>query len=64
MERYIMDCRDFPSDELKCSVAISADSKEELLEIALQHAEKVHGYEDTPEVREALTKGFTVGRGS
>ena len=63
MERYIMDCRDFPSDD-KCSVAISADSKEELLEVAIQHAEKVHGYKDTPEVREALTKGFKVESGS
>jgi predicted small metal-binding protein len=57
-----MDCRDFPGD-VKCSVAISADSKEELLEVAIQHAEKVHGYEDTPEVREALTKGFKVESG-
>ena len=60
MERYIMDCRDFPSEELKCSVAISADSKEELLGAAIQHAVTVHGYEDSPEVREALTKGFKV----
>ena len=60
MERYIMDCRDFPSEELKCSVAISADSKEELLGVAIQHAVTVHGYEDSPEVREALTKGFKV----
>ena len=60
MERYIMDCRDFPSDDNKCSVAISADSKEELLGVAIQHAVTVHGYEDTPEVREALTNGFKV----
>ena len=60
MERYIMDCRDFPSEDLKCSVAISADSKEELLGVAIQHAVTVHGYEDSPEVREALTKGFKV----
>ena len=63
MERYTMDCRDFPSDDNKCSVAISADSKEELLEVAIQHAEKVHGYEDTPEVREALTNGFKEKNG-
>ena len=60
MERYIMDCRDYPSDDLKCTVAISADSKEELLGVAIQHAVTVHGYEDSPEVREALTKGFKV----
>ena len=63
MERYIMDCREYPSADLKCSVAISADSKEELLGVAIQHAVTVHGYEDTPEVREALTKGFKVENG-
>jgi predicted small metal-binding protein len=57
MERYYIDCRDYPGD-VKCSVALSADTKEELLEAAVQHSEKVHGYKDTPEFRENIVKGF------
>ena len=44
MNRYCVDCRDHPSD-VKCSVALSADTKEELLEAVVQHATTVHGYE-------------------
>jgi predicted small metal-binding protein len=57
MERYYIDCRDYPSD-VKCSVALSADTKEELLEAVVQHGAKVHGYEDTPEFRENIVKEF------
>lgn len=46
LSRYYIDCRDVPSDA-KCTVALSADTKEELLEAAVQHAVKVHGHEDT-----------------
>ena len=60
MERYYIDCRDYPGD-VKCSVAIAADTKEELLEAAVQHGEKVHGYKDTPEFRENITKEFKEG---
>ena len=42
MSRYYIDCRDYPGD-VKCSVALSADSKEELLEAVVQHGIKVHG---------------------
>ena len=37
MARKYIDCREFPSDA-KCSVALSADSENELLEAAAQHA--------------------------
>jgi predicted small metal-binding protein len=60
MARYYIDCRDYPGD-IKCSVALSADTKDELLEAALQHGIKVHGFEDTPEERENITKGFKEG---
>jgi predicted small metal-binding protein len=53
MARKYIDCREFPS-ESKCSVAISADSERELLEIAIQHAVAVHGHKDTPEARNQL----------
>jgi predicted small metal-binding protein len=58
MKRYLIDCRKHPSD-VKCTVALSADTKEELLEAVVQHGTKVHGYEDTPEFREQVVKGFT-----
>lgn len=57
MSRYFIDCRDYPSDK-KCTVALSADSKEELLAAVVQHGCEVHGYEDTPEFREQMMKEF------
>ena len=60
MARYYIDCRDYPGD-VKCSVALSADTKEELLEVVIQHGGKVHGYEDTPEFRENIVKEFKGG---
>jgi len=50
-----IDCRDHPSDS-KCTVAISADSKQELLDAAVQHAVAVHGHQDSPELREQIGK--------
>ena len=60
MSRYSIDCRDHPSDT-KCSVALSADSKEELLAAVVQHGTTVHNYEDTPEFRENIVKAFQEG---
>ncbi len=60
MKRYFIDCRDYPSD-LKCTVALSADTKEELLEAVVQHGTKVHGYEDTTKFREKIVKEFKEG---
>ncbi len=56
MSRYFIDCRDYPSSDMKCTVALSADTKEELLEAVVQHGSKVHGYEDTPEFRKNIVK--------
>lgn len=53
MNRKYIDCREFPS-EMHCSVAIAADSEQELLEAAAQHAVAVHGHEDNAELREHL----------
>ena len=60
MNRHYIDCRDYPSD-VKCTVALSANTKEELLEAVVQHGKKVHGYEDTPEFREKMFKEFKEG---
>jgi predicted small metal-binding protein len=57
MARKFIDCREYPS-ESKCSIAISADTDEELLEAAVQHACTVHGHQDTPEFRKNLRQMF------
>lgn len=65
MARKYIDCRDYPS-ESKCTVAISADTEDELLEAAVQHAVKVHGHEDTgafrQELRQAIKEGEPAGQ--
>ena len=55
MGRMFVDCRDYPS-EMNCTVAISADTKKELLEAAVQHAIAVHGHQDSPELRHEVEK--------
>jgi predicted small metal-binding protein len=53
MSRKYIDCREFPS-ESNCSVAISADSEDEVVEAAAHHAVQVHGPQDSPELRGML----------
>jgi predicted small metal-binding protein len=53
MSRYSIDCREYPSD-MNCTVAISADTEKEVLDAAVQHAVKVHGHQDTPELRQQI----------
>lgn len=60
MTRYYIDCRDYPGD-VKCTVALAADTKEELLEAVVEHGAKVHGYKDTREFREKIVKEFKEG---
>ncbi len=57
MTRFYIDCRDHPGD-VKCSVALAADTKEELMDAVIQHRVTVHGYVDTPEFREKIVKDF------
>lgn len=60
MSRKYIDCREFPGD-IKCSVAICADTDKELLEIAVHHAVAVHGFKDTRELRKDLKSAFKKG---
>jgi predicted small metal-binding protein len=55
MARMFVDCPDYPS-EMNCTVSISADTKKELVEAAVQHAVAVHGHQDSPQLREELAK--------
>jgi len=53
MSRKYIDCRAYPS-EMNCTLTMSADSEQELLEAAVQHAVAVHGHEDNQELRRQL----------
>lgn len=57
MTRKYVDCREMPSD-MNCTIGIAADSEDELLDAAVQHAVAVHGHDDTPELRSMI--GQTV----
>jgi predicted small metal-binding protein len=60
MARKYVDCREFPS-VMNCSITISADTDQELMEAAVQHAVAVHGHQDTPEFRENVKKTIREG---
>ena len=60
MARKYVDCRQIPS-EMNCTIAISADSEDEDLEAAVQHAVAVHGHADDPELRESIRSGIQEG---
>jgi len=57
MARRYIDCRDYPSD-MGCSVKISADTDDELLEVAVQHACTVHAHQDSAQLRSQLRGMF------
>lgn len=61
MSRKYIDCREFPS-ESNCSVTISADNEDELVEAAAHHAVQVHGHEDNTELRGMLRQAVREGQ--
>jgi len=58
MTRQYIDCREMGPG---CSVALSADTKEELMAAAVEHAVKHHGYQDSPDLRAKLGTMFRDG---
>jgi hypothetical protein len=60
MSRRHIDCRQSPS-ESNCTIAISADSEDELIDAAAQHAVQVHGHMDSPELRTQLNRPLPKG---
>lgn len=60
MARKYIDCREMPSTT-GCTVALSADSEEELENAACQHAVAVHGEADTPELRAMIRQSMHEG---
>ena len=60
MTRKYVDCRLFPSDS-NCSVAISADTVDELVDAAVQHAVAVHKHQDSPQLRQQIKASVKEG---
>ncbi len=60
MARKFIDCREYPS-ETNCTIVISADSADELVEVAAQHAVTVHKHADSPELRAMIRSGVKEG---
>ena len=54
MARKYIDCREHPSPDNQCTVAISADSENELVEAAIQHGISAHGMQDSQDLRNEL----------
>lgn len=61
MARKYIDCRDYPQTEKKCTIVISADTEEEVIEAAVQHGQLAHGYEDTMEFRNRIRAEIKEG---
>ena len=59
MRKYV-DCRNYPNEQ-NCTVALSADSEQELLEAAVQHAVSVHRHKDSSELRTMLRSAMKEG---
>ena len=61
MARKYVDCRDYPQGDKKCTVAISADNEEELIEAVVQHGMTVHGYPNNKEFRDQIRQSMKAG---
>jgi len=55
MPRHYVDCREMPS-ESGCTLVLSADTEEEVLDAAAVHAVAVHGHTDGPDLRSGLAQ--------
>jgi predicted small metal-binding protein len=60
MARKYIDCRLFPSDT-NCSIAISADTEDEVVAAATQHAISVHKHPDSPQLRQQIRASVKEG---
>jgi predicted small metal-binding protein len=63
MARKYIDCRDHsdPSASEQCTVAISADTEEEVIDATAQHVVHAHAMRDTPDLREQLRESIKEG---
>ena len=60
MSRKYIDCQRFRAKS-HCTVAISADNEDELVEAAVQHAVAVHHHYNTLELRRLIKRGIRTG---
>jgi predicted small metal-binding protein len=60
MARKFIDCREYPS-EMHCTIAISADDADELVDAAARHAVAVHNHADSAELRATLRSAVKEG---
>ncbi len=60
MTRKYIDCREYPS-ATNCSVTISADDEDELVEAAAQHAVSVHQHNDDAALRQQIRQQIKEG---
>jgi predicted small metal-binding protein len=60
MGRKFIDCREMPS-EMNCTIAVMADTEDEVLEAAVQHAVAVHKHQETPELRDQIRRMIKDG---
>jgi predicted small metal-binding protein len=54
-------CREY-IDDAECTVALGAETQEEVIEAAVEHASITHAQEDTPELRERIRNGLREGQ--
>jgi predicted small metal-binding protein len=47
--------------EMNCTIAVMADTEDEVLEAAVQHAVAVHKHQDTPELRDQIRRMIKDG---
>jgi len=60
MGRKYFDCRGYPAGT-KCSIILSADTEDELIEAVVRHNVRVHGDKDTPEFRRLIRADIKEG---
>ena len=60
MSRKFIDCREHPSEN-NCTVVISADTVDEVVDAAAAHAVGSHRHPDSPELREMLRSAVKDG---
>jgi predicted small metal-binding protein len=53
MSRKYIDCRAYPND-IGCTLALCADTEDELVDAAVAHAVAAHSHTDTPQFRALL----------
>ncbi len=60
--RMYVDCREQPS-VMNCSLRISGEP-DEVVRAASEHAESVHGHQNTPELRDGIRRALKEERGA